>query len=131
MFKIWSLDIVRLQLKHPTHITHRCTPTHKDTAPSLKGINYYGNCCYWYICNSIYSIITCISLETPEPHDTCKHSSKFKFTWLNPIMFWNTINLWKQISIYLRPSPTKKHSEDFSITFTLEPQEIPKNLCFH
>lgn len=25
--------------------------------------------------NSIYSIVTCMSLEKPEVHDICKHSS--------------------------------------------------------
>lgn len=33
-------------VQYPTHITHRCTPTYKDTGPSLKGINYYGNYCH-------------------------------------------------------------------------------------
>ena len=48
LFKILSLKIFNLQLQYPTQITHRCTPTHKDIGPSLKGINYYGNYCHWH-----------------------------------------------------------------------------------
>lgn len=43
--------------------------------------------------NSIYSIITCICLETPEPYDICKHSSQPKFIWLYPIIIWNISTL--------------------------------------